>query len=66
MLSICEWFIKYLLPLFCDVSKLSPEVLSDVRTVFCIVITWCAVSLLIIIPYKWIKYLLSGGRKKKI
>ena len=65
-MSICEWFIAYVLPLFCDVSLLSDEVLTDIRTIFALAVVYCAVMLLIILPYKWIMYLLRGGRKKKV
>ncbi len=65
-MSVCEWFIGYVLPLFCDVALLDEATLLDIRTIFALVVTCCAVSLLIILPYKWIRYLLSGGRKKKV
>ena len=66
MLSVCEWFISYILPLFCDVALLDENMLLDIRRIFALAVTLCAVSLLIILPYKWIRYLLSGGRKKKV
>lgn len=65
-MSICEWFITYLLPLFCDTALLDETTLTGIRTIFAYVVTGCTVSLLIVLPYKWIKYLLAGGRKKKI
>ena len=65
-MSICEWFIAYILPLFCDVSLLSEETLSDIRVLFAFAVTACAIMLLIVLPYKWIMYLLRGGRKKKV
>lgn len=63
---LCEWFIQYLLPLFCDTALLAETTIEDIRFIFAIVVTCCAVSLLIIIPYKWIKYLLSGGKRRRI
>lgn len=65
-MSVCEWFIMYVLPLFCDVALLPEETLCDIRIMFAIVVAFCAVSLLIWLPYKWILYLLRGGRKKRI
>ena len=65
-MSVCEWFIAHVLPLFCDVSLLPLETLTDVRILFTLVVSFCAVSLLIWLPYKWILYLLRGGRRKKV
>ena len=65
-MSICEWFISYILPLFCDVSLLDETVLTDIRTFCALVVTFCAISLLIWLPYKWIKWLLSGGSRRKV
>ena len=72
---VCEWFIAYILPLFCDVSALSELyvggvamsewALGGIRVLFVAVVAVCAVSFLIVLPYKWIMYLLRGGRKKK-
>ena len=64
-MSVCEWFIAYLLPLFCDVSELPADIVTDVRIIFAFVVTLCAVNLLIWLPYKWITYLLRGGKRRK-
>lgn len=65
-MSVCEWFITYVLPLFCDVSLLPTETVTDIRILFALVVSVCAVGLLIWLPYKWIMYLLRGGRKKRV
>lgn len=65
-MSICEWFISWLLPLVCDVSLLPEQTLTDIRTSFALVFAFCAISLLIWCPYKLILYLLRGGKKKKL
>ena len=65
-MSVCEWFINFVLPLFCDVSLLSLETLESIRTSFALVVTFCTISLLIWLPYRWTLWLLRGGRKKKI
>lgn len=63
---LCEWFINYLLPLFCEVDLLTIEQLAHIRYIFALAVTLCGISLLIVLPYKWIRYLLSGGRRKKV
>lgn len=65
MLSIGEWFISYVLPLFIDVSLLPSETMTDIRIMFALVTTFCAIGLLIWLPYKGLLYLLRGGRKKR-
>ena len=65
-MSICEWFIGYILPLFCDISLLPLETLTDIREIFAFAVAFCGVSLLVWLPYRVIMYLLRGGRKKKI
>ena len=75
-MNVCEWFIVHVLPLFCDISKLETVYFAGVpmsvfladciTAIFTLVVSVCAVNLLIVLPYKWAKYLLSGGRKKKL
>ena len=65
-MNVCEWFITYVLPLFCDVTLLPTETITDIRVLFAIVVSVCAISLLIVLPYRWIMYLLRGGRKRKV
>ena len=65
-MSVCEWFIAHIMPLFCDVSLLPVETITDIRVLFALVVSFCGVGLLIWLPYKWILYLLRGGRKKRI
>ena len=64
---LCEWFIQHVLPLFIDLEAVADTtILTDIRVLFALVIALCAVGLLIVLPYKWIKYLLSGGKNKKV
>lgn len=62
-ISVCEWFIAYILPLFCDVSLLDSVTLGNIRVLFAIVVAIVWINLLIVIPYKWVKKLFTGGRK---
>lgn len=63
-MSVGEWFIQYVLPLFIDTAQLSVDILADVRNIFAFTVTVCGVMLLIVMPYKAICWLLNGGKKK--
>ena len=63
-MNLCEWFIFYVLPLFCDVTLLTEQTMESIRTLFALAVGICAIDLLVVFPYKIIKRLLTLGRKK--
>lgn len=62
-MNLCEWFISYVLPLFCDVTLLTDQTMESLRTFFALTVGICAIDLLIVFPYKITKRLLKGGKK---
>ena len=73
---LSNWFITYLLPIFVDLSVLEEKYCLDIPVTdwlyggitifFAVVLTVLTVNFLLILPARWLLYLLRGGRKKKV
>lgn len=73
---LSNWFITYLLPIFVDLSVLDEKnyfgypvmdwLYGGITIFFAVVLTVLTVNFLLILPARWLLYLLRGGKKKKV